>query len=151
MLTSSERPKIGLTALVMKEGKLLLGRRAGSKPGTGMYQTPGGHLEHLESFEECIKRELKEEVDIEVENIKLLSVTNVRRFPPAHFVVISFTADWKSGEPTNVEPEHCEGWDWFDLAALPQPMTPASEAGVKAFLNQGNLFEATIEEGLKSI
>lgn len=138
-----QRPRVGVTVLVLKEGKVLLGRRIGSKPGTGMYQTPGGHLEHQESFDECIKRELREEVGIEIDQVAFLGVTNVRQFPPNHFVLVAFAAEWKSGEVQNREPDKCEEWGWYDRQHLPLPMTPATESAIKSFLKQGSVFEAT--------
>lgn len=56
-------PKVGVGIMVMKNGKVLLGKRKGSH-GTGKYAWPGGHMEHMESFEECAKREVREETEI---------------------------------------------------------------------------------------
>jgi 8-oxo-dGTP diphosphatase len=42
-------PKVGIGVVVVKEGKILLGKRKGSH-GNGEYAGPGGHLEYLESF-----------------------------------------------------------------------------------------------------
>lgn len=133
------RPKVALSVIVLKDGKVLLGKRIGGGGADGMFGTPGGHLEHMESFEQCIHRELKEEVDIEVENIRFVCVTNVTHFPPRHYVLLSFVADWKSGDAILCEPDRCAGWDWFDVDQLPTPMTPATESGLVALKN-GQLF-----------
>jgi len=55
-----QRPLVGIAVLVMKDGKLLLGRRKGSH-GENEYASPGGHLEHMESFAACATREVMEE------------------------------------------------------------------------------------------
>ncbi len=136
-------PKIGINILLVKDGRVLLGKRLGTRPGSGMYQTPGGHLEHLESIVACVHREILEETRMEIQNIRFLNVTNVRAFPPAHYVCLSYVADWKSGEPVNTEPDRCAGWDWYSLSALPSPRTPASEAAIRGYLAGGALFEAT--------
>ena len=147
--SSAQRPQVGVTVLVVKENRVLLGRRIGSKPGTGMYQTPGGHLENQESFDACIKRELQEEVGIEIDRVTFLGLTNVRQFPPNHFVLVAFAAEWKSGEVQNCEPDKCEAWGWYDMENLPLPMTPATESAIKSFLKQGSVFEAT-SDGMRT-
>ena len=48
-------PKVGVGVMVLKDGKVLLTRRKGSH-GAGEYSFPGGHLEYMESFEDCARR-----------------------------------------------------------------------------------------------
>jgi len=55
------------TALVEKEGKILIAQRKKDDIHKGKWEFPGGKLEPDESFEECLKRELKEELDLEIE------------------------------------------------------------------------------------
>lgn len=139
------RPKVNINILIVKDGKILLGKRLGKNPGSNMYGSPGGHLEHLEAFQDCAHREISEETGMEIQHLRFLSVANVRMFPPAHYVALSFVADWKSGEPINKEPDKCEGWDWYDLNDLPSPRTPATNAAIQAYLKQGIVFDATQE------
>lgn len=134
------RPKVATVVLIMKEGKVLLGRRK-NIVAQGMYQVPGGHVEHLENLAESVAREIKEEVDIEVQNISFVGIVNVREFAPVHYVILVFRADWKSGEVRNCEPDKSDGWDWYPLDALPHPMTPGTEKGIRAFLEGKNYFE----------
>jgi 8-oxo-dGTP diphosphatase len=135
------RPKVGIVILLFKDGKLLLGKRKTKEGTAGMYGTCGGHLEHLETFEMCAKREAKEEADVEIENVEFVGVVNVREFAPLHMIMIILRADWKSGEVRNCEPDRHEDWGWFDLNALPSPMTPATEKGIQAFKTGQKLFE----------
>ena len=97
-----EFPRIGVGVIIFKEGKILLGKRIG-KRGAGEYAGPGGHLEYMETIEECCIRETKEECGIEIENIKFLFVGSLFRFKPRHYVHINMIADWKSGEPEVLE------------------------------------------------
>jgi 8-oxo-dGTP diphosphatase len=132
IMEEKHRPKFIVCILVFKDGKVLLGKRRGDKKSDGMYGTPGGHMESLESFSDCIRREIAEEVGIEVEHILPVTISNVRDFAPTHYVVISMKADWKSGELQTLEPDRCEGWGWFGLDALPSPLTPATSDVIEA-------------------
>lgn len=105
----------------MKEGKVLLGKRISSH-GTGEYAWPGGHMEHMESFEGCAKREVREETGIEIKNVRFVRLMNLKQYAPKHYVDIGLAADWESGEPQVMEPEKCEGWAWYALDALPEPL-----------------------------
>jgi len=55
------RPKVGVGLLLIKQGKILLGKRKNAH-GEGEWAGAGGHLELLESFEEGVRRELAEGV-----------------------------------------------------------------------------------------
>jgi 8-oxo-dGTP diphosphatase len=64
-------------ALIKNEnGEVLIGRHAISprKPYPGYWDLPGGKLENGETPVECIKREVKEELGVEVTDLKLLDV-----------------------------------------------------------------------------
>jgi 8-oxo-dGTP diphosphatase len=113
--------KVGIGVFVFKDGKVLLGKRKGSH-GSGEYSGTGGHLEYMESFESCAMRETKEETGIEIENIRFLCITNLKAYAPKHYIDIGMIADWKSGEPQILEKEKCDGWGWYDIEDLPQPL-----------------------------
>src|SRR3989344_1839312 len=89
------RPKVGVGVVIVKEGKILLGKRRGAH-GAGQYAGPGGHLEHLESIENCAKREVLEETGLEIDNIRFLCLSNLKVYAPKHYVDIGVIADWKS-------------------------------------------------------
>lgn len=115
------RPKVGIGVMIIKNGKVLMGKRKNAH-GDGEYAWPGGHMEYMESFEECAKRETLEETGIEISNVRFLRLMNLKAYPPKHYVDIALVADWKSGEPKICEPEKIESWDWYDLNNLPQPV-----------------------------
>lgn len=81
MTDTTMRPRVGISVLVVRPwgprsyGKLLLGKRKGSH-GAGEYATPGGHLEHLESFQTCAAREVLEETGLEIGPLRFLRVLN---------------------------------------------------------------------------
>jgi len=62
-----KKPKVGVGIIVIKDNKVLLGKRKNSH-GEGSWCFPGGHLEFNESLENCAKREVLEETGIEIKN-----------------------------------------------------------------------------------
>jgi 8-oxo-dGTP diphosphatase len=53
-----QKPKVGVGIMILKNGKILLGKRKGSH-GEGEFAFPGGHLEYMESFTKCAKKKLR--------------------------------------------------------------------------------------------
>ena len=132
---SDERPKVGVGVFLVKDGKqILLGKRKAAH-GSGEYALPGGHLELGESFEECALRELAEEAgsNIKVKKVSFLCLTNLRRYAPKHYADIGVLAEWKSGNPTVMEPDKKEDWQWYDLDDLPQPLFGCTDNYIEAY------------------
>src|SRR3989344_8223566 len=111
-MDEAQRIRVGVGVMVLKEGKVLVSRRKTSH-GAGSFSFTGGHLEYMESFEECAKRETREECGIEIKNVKFLFLSNLKRYAPKHYVHIQLITDWKSGEPRVLEPEKTEEWKWY--------------------------------------
>jgi len=132
MSEENQKTKVGVGVMIFKDDKVLLGKRKGSH-GAGEYSFPGGHLEYMEGFEECAVRETLEEAGIEIKNVKFLWLKNTTFYTPKHYVHIGLIADWKSGEPEVLEPEKCEGWDWYDLNNLPKPLFKLCETTFEAY------------------
>ncbi|MCH7605322.1 NUDIX domain-containing protein [Patescibacteria group bacterium] len=126
------KPRVGIGVTIIKDGKILLGKRKGSH-GEGEYASPGGHLEYMESFEECAVRETLEECGIEITNIHFKFLVNVTAYAPKHYVHIGMIADWKSGEPQVLESDRCESWDWYDPDELPEPLFVMSRLAMESY------------------
>jgi 8-oxo-dGTP diphosphatase len=117
-----KRPKVGLGVVVIKDGKILLGKRMNSH-GEGTWCYPGGHLEYGESWEECARRETREETGIEIKNVRFGTATNdIFTTEDKHYITICMIADYDSGEEKIMEPEKCEEWEWFAWDNLPEPL-----------------------------
>jgi 8-oxo-dGTP diphosphatase len=118
-----DRPKIGIGLMIIKGNKVLLGKRKNSH-GAGEYGSVGGHMEYMESFESCVRRELAEEAgeDLKIKNLRFLCVDNVKEYDPKHYVDIGMVAEWDSGEAVVIEPDKVETWDWYDMDDLPTPL-----------------------------
>ena len=76
-----------------------------------------------ETWEENARRETFEESGIEIENIRFMTATNdINNEDGKHYVTLHFVADWKSGEPGDVEPDKIGDWDWYEWEKLPEPL-----------------------------
>ncbi|MFH1409341.1 MAG: NUDIX hydrolase [Nanoarchaeota archaeon] len=127
-----ERPRIGVGVILLKEGKVLLGKRK-SAHGEDDWCFPGGHLEHGESIEESGAREVLEETGIIVQNLRKGTFTN-DIFPSGkHYVTLFLISDTFDGEAAVKEPEKCERWEWFNWHEMPEPLF----LPIKHLLEQG--------------
>ncbi|KAG6713736.1 hypothetical protein I3843_05G153600 [Carya illinoinensis] len=119
-------PRVGVVVFLLNGKAVLLGRRR-SSISDSTFALPGGHLEFGESFEECAARELKEETGLDIDKVEYLTVTNtlfLEEPKPSHYVTIfmrAFLAD-PNQAPQNLEPQKCDGWDWYDWDNLPKPL-----------------------------
>jgi 8-oxo-dGTP diphosphatase len=131
---------VGIGVMILKEGKVLLGKRKGAH-GAGEYAFPGGHLEHGESFAACALREVAEECGVEVERLRFQLLANVLTFLPKHYVLIGFCADWKGGDPQVLEPDKCEGWNWYALDHLPEPLFVPTAMMTESYRSKVNFLD----------
>lgn len=138
--TPKNRPKVGIGILILKDGRALFGKRLGSH-GDGEFAFPGGHLEHMESIEEGALRELAEECGIEITNLRFQFLANVRTYAPKHYVHIGLIADWKSGEPKNLEADKLESWNWYEMGALPSPMFAMCKLAIDSYTTGQNYYD----------
>lgn len=56
-----------IAAIIMKDGKVLIAQRGQGQRLAGKWEFPGGKLEEGETPEECLRREIKEELDMDIE------------------------------------------------------------------------------------
>ncbi len=100
--------------LVTRGRELLLARRPTAEPGR--YSALAGFVEPGETLEETCRRETREEVGVEISDIRYFGS---QPWPFPHSLMIAFTAAYAGGEirPDGVEIEDAR---WFDPAALPK-------------------------------
>jgi len=96
------QPLVGVAAIIVYKGKLLLTKRK-AIPGKGKWTIPGGLVELGENSEQTVIREVKEEANIVVVKPKLFDVYSNIVFDDAdkvkyHFVIIYYSVKYKGGE-----------------------------------------------------
>jgi mutator protein MutT len=111
-------------ALVFRGGKLLITQRRPRAHLGGLWEFPGGKREPKETFEDCLARELREELGIEVEVGELLeSLTH--EYPEKAVHLRFFRCHWKQHEP---EPLGCSDFKWITPSQLDEFDFPAADA-----------------------
>jgi 8-oxo-dGTP diphosphatase len=80
-----------------EEGRILIARRAKGKSQEGMWEFPGGKLEPDESPEDCLQRELLEEMGITIEPYAYVG-TNEHDYGTLTIKLIAYKARFVSGE-----------------------------------------------------
>jgi 8-oxo-dGTP diphosphatase len=85
-------------AILQREGKILLTRRKLDAHQGGLWEFPGGKQEVGETLEQCLQRELKEEIDIEVGDVQHFYVLRYR-YPEKEVELHFFTCSIFQGDP----------------------------------------------------
>lgn len=118
-----KEPRVGCGAAIVRDGKVLLIRRA-RPPEAGHWSLPGGKVDLWEKVEDTVRREIAEEVGVTLGPLSLLCVVDhIQPEEDAHWVAPTFLAETFEGEPAVLEPEKHTGLDWFSPDALPEPVT----------------------------
>lgn len=130
---------VGCGALIINGAGaiLLLQRGPASRNEAGYWARPGGAVEFGETIADAVRREVREELGVEIELLDDLGWTE--QFLPAaeqHWVSIGFSARLVSGEPYIREPEKTAALGWFAPAALPAPLSATTAASIQTYLRR---------------
>jgi 8-oxo-dGTP diphosphatase len=118
----NQNPKVGVAIIITKDDQVLLMKRKGPH-GTGTWTTPGGHLDFGETPEQCAAREAKEEVGLDVVDIRFRAFTNdIFEREGQHYISIWMEGKSTSGEPTIAAEEEVAEIGWYAWDALPSPL-----------------------------
>lgn len=119
--------EISITAIVVKNGRFLITKRAATKKRfPNLWTVPGGHLEPADFnsvalnsdgcrynvLEVAMKREVEEETGVTVNNVRYCTNLSLDR---DKVIVVSFVADWEKGQ-VRLDPEEATEYRWVTLA-----------------------------------
>ena len=132
--TYPQRPYLAVSAAIIREGKVLVVRRA-RKPALGIYTLPGGVVEAGETLTRALTREVREETALAIEPVALAGhreviVKDADGRIERHFVIMCFASRWVSGEP--VLNEELDDARWIDPAELANLRTTEGIAEIVA-------------------
>ena len=132
--TYPQRPYLAVSAAIIRDGKVLVVRRA-RKPALGIYTLPGGVVEAGETLTRSLTREVREETALAIEPVALAGhreviVKDADGRIERHFVIMCFASRWVSGEP--VLNEELDDARWIDPAELANLRTTEGIAEIVA-------------------
>jgi 8-oxo-dGTP diphosphatase len=119
-----ERPYLAASAAIVRDGKVLVVRRARA-PASGLFTLPGGVVEIGETLAEAVAREVREETGMAIEPVALAGfreaiVRDADSRVERHFIILCFASRWRAGEPVlNEELSEAHWLDPAELAGLP--------------------------------
>ena len=121
-------------ALLSSNNQIVLLRRAKAGFGQGLYSLVGGKVEHGETARQAIKREIEEEVGLEIPESALELVHTLhRKGTESEFVALCFKADISQmAQPINKEPDKHDDLHFFNSNALPDNILPAHKQIIEA-------------------
>ncbi len=133
-----QRPQVACGAIIYRDNKeIFLGK---STKWNGLWSVPSGHLETGETFEECIKREVKEETGMEIDEIEFLQVQEMihpkEYSPNKHLVLIDLCARVTKDKVILNKEEHTL-FQWIDAKkALREKVNPFTRNLIEKFLEK---------------
>lgn len=126
---------VGAGALIFNEqGKLLLSKRGPlAKNERGKWEIPGGAIEYGETLADGLKREVKEELGIEVEIVELLDVCDhILPEEEQHWISPTYICRVINGTPQVMEPGKCDEIGWFTVEEAGQlPLSVVTQKDIE--------------------
>jgi 8-oxo-dGTP pyrophosphatase MutT (NUDIX family) len=116
-------------------GRILLARRgSGARDEPGTWDTGAGAQEHGESFEDAVRREVREEYAAEALHVETIGVRNILRGGPvSHWVAVVCAVEVDPDAVRIGEPHKFDELGWFSLDGLPSPLHSQLPATLELF------------------
>jgi mutator protein MutT len=111
-------------ALIFRDGKLLITQRHAKSHLGGLWEFPGGKREPGESFEQCLVREIREELGVEI-SVGELFEEMAHDYPEKSVHLKFFLCHLLAGDP---QPLDCAAVNWIKKAQLDAHEFPAADA-----------------------
>ncbi len=100
--------------LIYRDGKLLIAQRPPGKHGSLKWEFPGGKLEADEDPRDCLTREVREEMGVEI-TVEGIEDVVYHRYPDRAVLLLFYNCRFLSGEPQAIE---CADFAWIEPSRL---------------------------------
>lgn len=129
---------IGVSAgafIINSKGEILLCKRSmKARNEKGKWEAPGGQVHFGETREQAIKREIKEELGVDIEIVSVLNVADeILEKDKQHWLPTTFLVRIKKGEPRIMEPEKCDEIAWFSLDKISKNLSYITSLDLKEY------------------
>ncbi|MBN1202634.1 MAG: A/G-specific adenine glycosylase [Anaerolineae bacterium] len=134
-LPRSKTPHYDVTAAVIRhaDGRLLIAQRPHDGMLGGLWEFPGGKRQPGESLPDCLRREIREELDIEIAVGEQIGTV---RHAYSHFriTLYAYACEYLAGEPQATE---CADWAWVEPGDLDNYAFPVTDQKIIGMLRDG--------------
>ncbi len=127
------------SALMIEEGRILLTQRRADAEQALLWEFPGGKVEEGEEPREALKRELREELEIEVSVGPIFDVS-FHIYPERPILLLVYHSRREKGVP---QPFGCHDLRWVDLQGLRDLPMPSADDPVRDRLLSGSILQGS--------
>lgn len=123
---------VGVGAAIINSNKEILLLKRNTSPNKGAWSIPGGEVEMFETLKTAVIREIKEEIDVDINPQQALCVSDhIIDKEKVHWVAVSFLCTIIKGEPKNKEKEKHEEMKWFKISEVPDNLSEPTQNAIK--------------------
>jgi mutator protein MutT len=133
MTRRERRLKIVAAALVVEGERILLAQRRGGVHLGGYWEFPGGKLEDDESPEDCLRREIREELGIEI-SVGPMATVVFHRYAEFNLLLLLYWCRRVAGAPEALD---CAAWRWVEVSEIEGYALPPADRVVVEMLREG--------------
>ena len=119
-------------AIILKDHRILIAQRALGQNLAGKWEFPGGKIEPGETRQECLKREIREELDVDIEVSDFFG-ESIYAYHSGTIKLMAFWCKWISGEFTlkvhsKLAWVNCNELDLYDFSPADIPLVEKLKA-----------------------
>jgi mutator protein MutT len=136
MIAGRDYIGVGVGAMVFnQEGMVFLAKRGPqAKNECGCWEFPGGSVEFGETLVDAIRREFREEYQMDIDVVELLGASDhILLSEGQHWISPTFIARHVDGTPMIAELEKCTAIGWYSLSALPEPLSQITQDNLRQY------------------
>jgi mutator protein MutT len=133
-LSTLPHKHIGVAVIIDNYGNILIDKRLPEGAMAGLWEFPGGKIEIDETVEDCIYREIQEELGLDVE-VREHLITIEHTYSKFRVTLIAHYCKYLGGDPQTIG---CQEIRWVTLAEIDEYEFPEANSQIIAALRENN-------------